>query len=181
MTNEPDDTPADPPAADTTDAKARPSVLRTREDIRDAIAATVGLGRREIVVFAPQLDAFFYNGSQLGRSLASFAASHQQNRARILVEDAGQVLRDNDRLVTICRRMSEFIQLREVAEQHRGLREMFVIVDGGSYLHQIDVTEPECVVDPFGRQKAALLRQRFNSMWERSEPLTGLYTPGLSS
>jgi hypothetical protein len=162
-------------------APAGPNVLGKREDIRDAIAAVAALGRREIIVFSAQLDAFYFNQSQLGRTLASFAARHGNNRARLLVEDASQVLRDNDRLVTICRRMSEFIQIREVAEEHRGLREMYVVADGEAYVHQVDTTQPQCMADVAGRRHAIELRRVFNQMWERSEPLTGLYVAGLSS
>jgi hypothetical protein len=168
-------------APDATEPKTGPSVLKSREDIRDAITALIGLARRDIVVFTPQMEAFFFNGSQMSQMLASFSARHRNNRARLLVEDAAQVLRDNDRLIGICRRFAEFIQLRQVGEEHRGLRELFVIVDGVSYLHQPDITEPECVVEPSGRKYCGEASRRFNQMWDRSEPLTGLYIAGLRS
>jgi hypothetical protein len=158
-----------------------PITLKDREAIRDRIASLVESARRELIVFVPQMDAYFFNGADVARSLASFAARHRYNRARLLVEDATQTLRDNDRLVGVCRRLSEFIQLRQVSEQHLGLREMFVIVDGVSYLHQLDVTEPECVVEPAGRKRAAELCRRFEAMWERSEPALGLHSAGLRS
>jgi hypothetical protein len=158
-----------------------PNILKSREDIRDAVAALIGLARRDIIVFTPQMESFFFNGAQLGQMFASFAARHRNNRARLLVEDAAQVLRDNDRLIGLCRRFAEFIQLRQVGEEHRGLREMFAIVDGVSYLHQPDITEPECIVEPSGRKYAADAKRRFDLMWDRSEPLTGLYVAGLRS
>jgi hypothetical protein len=171
----------DTSAQEHTEPALGPSVLKSREDIRDAIAALIGLARRDIVLFTPQMEAFFFNGSQLGQMLASFAAKHQQNRARILVEDAAQVLRDNDRLVSLCRRFSAFIQLRQVGEEHRGYREMFLVVDGISYLHQPDITEPECVVEPAGRKYCVDVKRRFEQMWDRSEPLAGLYSAGLTT
>jgi len=168
-------------APDETEPKTGPTVLKSREDIRDAVAALIGLARRDIIVFTPQMEAFFFNSSQLGQMFASFSAAHRNNRARILVEDAAQVLRDNDRLIGLCRRFAEFIQMRQVGEEHRGLREMFVIVDGVSYMHQPDITEPECVVEPSGRKYSLDARRRFDLMWDRSEPLTGLYVAGLRS
>ncbi len=165
--------------ADHAEPTPGPSVLKERDSIRDAIAALVGLARREIIVFAPQMDAHFFNSSQAGTMFASFAARHQRNRARILVEDAAQVIRDNDRVVGLCRRFSEAMQMREVGEQHMGLRMMYIIVDGTSYLHQPDVTEYECVVEMAGRRRAAEMRQRFEQMWDRSEPAVGLHTAGL--
>jgi hypothetical protein len=172
------------PTATSEDAaqpKTGPSVLESREDIRDAVNALIGLARRDIILFAPQMESFFFNGAQLGQMLASFAARHRNNRARLLVEDAAQVLRDNDRLIGLCRRFAEFIQLRQVGEEHRGLREMFVIVDDVSYMHQPDITEPKCIVEPSGRKYCGDARRRFDLMWDRSEPLSGLNTAGLRS
>jgi len=164
-----------------TNPTSLPITLKDRDAIRERIASLVESARREIVVFAPQMDAYFFNGSSLGRSLASFAARHQRNVARLLVEDAAQALRDNDRVVMLCRRLSDFIQLRQVGEQHFGLREMFVIVDGASCLHQLDVTEPECIVDPARGKRAIELCGRFENMWDRSEPAQGLHTAGLNA
>lgn len=166
---------------DQAEPKTGPTVLKSREDIRDAITALIGLARRDIMLFAPQMESYFFNGAPLGQMLASFSAAHQRNCARILVEDAAQVLRDNDRLIVLCRRFSEFIQLRQVGEEHRGYRELFLIADNVSYLHQPDITEPECVVEPAGRQYCADAKRRFNLMWDRSEPLPGLYTAGLTT
>lgn len=166
---------------DQTEPKTGPSVLKSREDIRDAVAALIGLARRDIILFTPQMEAFFFNSSPIGQMLASFAAKHQYNRARFLVEDAAQVLRDNDRLIGVCRRFTEFIQLRQVGEEHRGYREMFLVVDGVSYLHQPDITEPKCIVEPAGRRHCVDVKRRFELMWDRSEPLQGLYTAGLTS
>ncbi len=162
-----------------TNPPSLPITLTERDAIRDRIASLIESAKREIVVFAPQMDAHFFNNSQLSRPLASFAARHQYNRARILIEDTSQVLRDNDRIVGLCRRLPEFIQLRQVAEEHLGFREMFVIVDGVSSLHQPDVTKYECVVEPAGRKRAAEMLERFELMWDRSEPAFGLNTAGL--
>ncbi|GEM_PF-691683 len=164
-----------------TNPSSLPITLKDRDAIRDRIASLVESARREIIVFAPQMDAHFFNGSLLARALASFAAGHQSNRARLLIEDVAQTLRDNDRIVMLCRRLSDFIQLRQVGEEHLGFREMFVIVDGVSYLRQLDVTKPECVVEPAGRKRAAELRQRFENMWARSEAAQGLQAAGLIS
>jgi hypothetical protein len=163
-----------------TNPPSLPITLKERDAIRDRIASLIVSARREIIVFAPQMDAHFFNNSQLTRPLASFAARHQNNRARFLIEDASQVLRDNDRVVALCRRLPEFIQLHQVGEEHLGFREMFIIVDGASYLHQPDVTEYACIVEPSGRRRAVEMLQRFEQMWDRSEPAVGLNTAGLA-
>lgn len=159
--------------------KAR--LIRDRDGIRNFIADLAEPARREIAVFAPGLDAHFFNSTRLSRALASFAARHRHNQARFLVEDGAQAMRDNDRIVALCRRLSDFIQLRQVGEEHLGIREMFVVVDRQGYLYQQDVTEPECLAHASDGKLAVELTGRFREMWERSIPVPGLLMAGLSS
>lgn len=154
-------------------------IIRDRREVGDFLAELAESATREIVIFAPQLDGAFFNSSRFARALASFAARHRQNLARIVVEDAEQALRDNDRLVGLCRRLSDFIHMQQVAEEHLGIREMFMVVDHRGYLYQQDTAKPECVAHPHDGHEAVLLTRRFNELWDRSEPIVALRATGL--
>ena len=154
-------------------------ILRDRGEVSDFLAGLAENATREIVVFAPHLDGAFFNSSRFARALASFAARHRQNLARIVVEDTEQALRDNDRLVGLCRRLSDFIHMHQVAEEHLGMREMFVVVDHRGYLHQQDIAKPDCLTHPRDGHEAVMLTRRFNELWDRSEPIIALRATGL--
>lgn len=155
-------------------------VLRDRAGMSEFITQLAEGAQREIVAFAPQLDPTLFDSVSFVRALARFAARHRHNRARILVEDAAQAIRDNDNLISLCRKLGEYIQLRRVDEAHIGLRELFVVADRRSYLHQEDLARLECVADPAGKQAAVRLALRFEQMWDRSHVPEGLHTPGLA-
>lgn len=154
-------------------------IIRDRAEVSDFLAKLAENATREIVIFAPRLDGTFFNSSRFARALASFAARHRQNLARIVVEDTEQTLRDNDRLVGLCRRLSDFIHMQQVAEEHLGIREMFMVVDHRSYLYQQDMAKPDCVAHPRDGHEAVLLTRRFNELWDRSEPIVTLRATGL--
>lgn len=154
-------------------------LLHDRQEISDFLAVLVENATREIVIFAPMLDGAFFNTSRFARALASFAARHRQNLARIVVEDIEQAMRDNDRLVSLCRRLSDFIHMQRVAEEHIGMREMFVVVDHRGYLRQEDLAKPNCVAHPKDGHEAVMLARRFNELWDRSEPIAALRAAGL--
>lgn len=162
-------------------APAQPSrhVLRQREEVSASLANLLGHARHQISVFGPQLDPALFNVGAITHLLASFAAHHRHNRARFLIEDTDQVRHDNARLIELCRRMSEFVDIRQVGEEHVGLREFFVVVDRSGYLHQGDITRPEFVIDPHGPAQAAQLLMHFDAMWARSEPILEIRTIGL--
>lgn len=154
-------------------------IVADPEQVRERMALLAEGARHDIQLFAPQLDARLFNGGQLTAALAHFVARHHHGRVRFLIEDGEQALRDNQRVIELCRRLSDFVDLRQVGEVHRGLREVFVVADRAGYVHQQDITKPTFVVDPAGRRTAVELAGRFEAMWEQSEPLTGLRVAGL--
>ena len=154
-------------------------IIRDRTEVSNFLALLAENATREIVIFAPRLDGAYFNNSRFARALASFAARHRQNLARIVVEDAQQAIRDNDRLVGLCRRLSDFIHMQQVAEEHLGIREMFMVVDHRGYLHQQETDKPDCVTHPQDGHEAVMLSRRFNELWDRSEPIVALRAAGL--
>ena len=154
--------------------------LKSRDAVRAQITLLVGQARHELRIFAPQLDPALYNTTELTGQLASFVARDRHNFVHILVEDSDQAMRDNDRVVLLCRRMSDFVRIHRVGEQHIGLQEMFLVVDRLGYLHQPDLSQPDCLSASADTRGAVQLAQRFQEMWERSEPIRTINTVGLT-
>ena len=151
----------------------------TRGDLRDAIVKQLGHAHRHIAVFAPVMDGYCFNTAHVAQTLARFAASHRQNLVRVLVENDRQVLRDNERIIELIRRFSDFIKMRRVGERHIGLTEMFIITDSSGYLHQPDLTKADCLLDFTDRYKSSQLSRKFEQIWDASEPITGVHPLGI--
>lgn len=159
--------------------EAQRQIIKDRGEISEFVSGLVESATRDIVVFSPRLDSALFNTARFSRALASFAARHRHNQARIVVEDVEQALRDNDRLVGLCRRLSDFIHMHRVAEEHLGVRIMFVVVDHNAYLLQSDTARPDCTAASRDPRMAVQLARRFNGMWDRSEPIASLHAAGL--
>lgn len=155
-----------------------PEQLRGRDALRDRIVGLVEQARREIVIFAPQYERALFGNARLSQTLASFAVRQRQNRARFLVEDADQLARDNERLLELTRRYSDFIDVHQVAQVHRGLRELFIVIDRTGFLRQEDIAVATGVADTTGKTQATTLAGRFEEMWIHSTPLTGRFGVG---
>lgn len=171
------DTAKKPLAEEKPDPQRR--IIRAHNEVSEFLANLAENATREISIFAPHLDSSLFNTARFTRAMASFAARQRHNLARIVVEDVEQALRDNDRLVGLCRRLSDFIHMHRVAEEHLGIREMFMIVDHRGYLHREDPAKPECVAHPHDGRQAVMLARRFNELWDRSEPIITLRSAGL--
>lgn len=171
------DTAKKPPTEEKPDPPRR--IIRDRNEVSEFLANLAENATREISIFAPQLDSSYFNTARFTRAIASFAARQRHNLVRIVVEDTAQAIRDNDRLVGLCRRLSDFIHMHQVAEEHLGVREMFMIVDHRGYLHREDPAKPECVAHLHDGHQAVMLARRFNELWDRSEPISTLRSAGL--
>ena len=57
---------------------------------------------------------------------------------------------------------------------------MFLVVDRLGYLHQPDLTRPDCLSASADARNAVELTYRFQEMWEHSEPIRTINTVGLS-
>lgn len=153
--------------------------VRGTEAVQAAALSLLARARRAVVVYAPVLPPAPFNSTALCRALTVFATRHRQNLVRLLVEDAQQALRDNDRLVGATRRLGDAIKWREVAAEDRGGAELFIVTDGNACLYLPDRlrTDGEWVHGP--DPLPIDLQGRFEKVWERAQPAMALNPVGL--
>ncbi len=153
--------------------------LQTREQARDAIAGVFQQAQRQLVLFAPLLEARYFNTVAIETQIGEFIARRRNNQLRVLVEDTRQALLDNARLAQLAHRLPDCVRLRQVGENHRGLRELFVVADHSGYFHQPDIERADSVTSAHATRTAVQLARRFEQMWEQSEPVEDLNRLGL--
>lgn len=151
-----------------TDPRSPPgTALRGREAVRDALPALPGRAQRELSLFAVRPDPYYLDSERFVAELAGFAARHRHNRARLLVDDPAWLAREHTRLTELLRRLSDGIELREIAEHDRGRSDLFLLIDRREYL----VLEDGAAVEGRAgrtRREAIALAEAFEAMWERA-------------
>lgn len=145
--------------------------------LRASASALLRAARREVRLAAPYLDPAIFNTGAVVDALAAFVTQHPRNRARVLIEDVNQVLRDNGRLIVLARRLPDAIELREVEENERGARDLYLLADRSLSLVQETMDRTDGVVSRAPHEIAALI-ERFDAAWERASPVA-LRTLGL--
>lgn len=167
------------PDEPSTQTDAEHQRLQTREQIHDAIAGVFQQAQRQLVLFAPFLDARYFNTAKVETLTGEFIARRRDNQLRVLVEDTRQTLLNNARLAQLAHRLPDCVRLRQVGETHRGLRELFVVADHSGYFHQPDVERADSIASIHATHAAVQLARRFEQMWEQSEPAAELNRLGL--
>lgn len=166
------------PSSEETAPAPADGLVHGPEALAQTVAALLGGARREIRLFAPYVDPGVFHTATVTGAIARFAAQHSRNRVQILIEDVSQALRDNSRLLDLARRLAHAVELREVEDNDRGARDLFLLVDHSAFLMLEDVGRSDGVVTTRAPQDAAQLRARFDDVWERATPVA-LHTLGL--
>ena len=153
--------------------------LRGAEAVHTAVRMLIERAERTLAVYTPTLIPALLNSTPATFALAQFAVRRRHNTVRVLVDDAQQALRDNDRLVQLSRRASDVIAWRETAPEDRGGSDLFLVADGRACIYLPDRSRNDGewaeVKDPLPVD----LLKRFDALWERSQPATALNPVGL--
>lgn len=153
-------------------------VVNGHEALAHAVTALLHSARREVRMFAPVVEPAIFHTASVTGAIARFAAQHSRNRMNLLIEDVAQVMRDNGRLVDLARRLADGIELREVEDNDRGARDLFLLIDHSAFLMLEDVARSDGVVSTRAPQELAQFVSRFDDIWERATPVA-LRTLGL--
>ena len=154
-------------------------VSRSREEAREIVTGLIGAARREIKVFAPLLDPYYFNTPTVEQGLIAFALAHTHNRAQFLIEHVPALLQTQPRLLGLLRRLGGRLEIRRVDDDDAGLREFFVVADTRAYYQQNDYEILDSSAEADAPGQAALLARRFAELWARSERITDLQPTGL--
>jgi sugar-specific transcriptional regulator TrmB len=152
--------------------------VQGREALANAVAALLRSARREVRLFAPCIEPAVFHTPPVTSAIAHFAAAHSRNRVNVLIEDVAQVMRENGRLIELARRLADNVELREVEDNDRGARDLFLLVDRSAFLTLEDIGRSDGVVSARAPQELAQLITRFDDVWERATPVA-LRTLGL--
>jgi len=135
--------------------------------------------RRSLRVRARRLDYDFYFSDSFDAQCRSIIPRGLRNELLFLVEDEHYVIKANARLVTLARQYSSYVKIRVIPAEHIEHNEMFIVQDGGAYLHQPHVDTPRGIFSSADRGGVARLERRFRDAWEHGFQPRELFVTGL--
>lgn len=151
------------------DQRVPSTLLQGREAVRAALPPLLGRAQRDVLLFAVRPDPYYFDTEPFAAELAAFASRHRQNRARFLVDDPARLAREHTRLADALHRLTDVVQLREIAEHDRGRADVFLLIDRRAYLVLEDGAAMEARAGETPREAVALA-EGFEAMWERAIP-----------
>lgn len=146
---------------------------------RAAIDLTLAAARREIRVFDRDLARMGLDDRMHAELLTSFLKEGRSRRLRVVLHDTDWIERNAPRLLSLLRLYSHAIEVRRTPEHLREATDCWVLADqaNGAIRYHADHARGELVANSPADLQAWW--QRFDDLWEASEPCSPGSVTGL--
>lgn len=157
--------------------KQEQALSRLRE-YEAAIDRLIGLALGRIRIFDRRLGRDFNTAARMD-ALRAFLLANPANRVAIVVHDAGNIRTDCPRLISVQRQFGHAVSINRTQSLARGVYDPFCIADGSHYARRFHYDSLRGVLALHDPERAGELVQRFDEIWEASQPAVTATTLGL--
>jgi hypothetical protein len=168
--------------ADKTPAGAGEGSYRRLSGIADsqqAIDEVIAEARVCLRIFDVALGNRGFNSPQRIETLQKLIVSGRANRLLIALHEPETLERDSPRLLRLLRQFPTSIQIHRTLGQARQAHDPFIVADDHSVWHQMHFEQPRAIVALHSPADTTPILQRFDEIWDQSEPAVSATTLGL--
>ena len=148
-------------------------------DSLEAIDQVVAAAERTLRIFDISLSNRGFNSPKRADAMREFLVRGRAHRILIALHETELLERENARLLTLLRQFPMSIEIHRTLAQARNATDPFVIADDHSVWHQLHYEQPRAVVALHSPADALPIAQRFDEIWDLSEPAVSATTLGL--
>lgn len=131
----------------------------------------VAQARRELYILTPDFEAERYNDSAFSDALSAFVRRSRYADARILVGDPRIALRWGHHVVTLAKRLTSNLRIRQVHADDFDPEEAWIVADGIGLLRRDSSESMQGSLSAKSIPYARRASERFSELWERSEEI----------
>jgi len=155
------------------------TLLQVRSDYQVGFGRILGLARRELRIFDPDLADLAMNSSERIETLARFLRSGPNRRVFIALHDTGYATRRCPRLIDLLGIYAASIFIYRTTGDAARVQDCFVLADEDHLVRRPVTAQPRGVLVIGDPKECQPMRERFDEIWESSEPAVSANTTGL--
>jgi len=167
--------------SDATGAAPQPAyrIISGNAESLAAIESVVDAAQRSLRVFDFTLANRGFNSPGLAAKLRDFIVAGRARRLLIALHEPDALARECPRLLALLRQFPMSIEIHRTVGEARKANDPFVIADDHSVWHQLHHDQPRAIVALHSPPDALPVAQRFDEIWDLSEPAASATTLGL--
>jgi hypothetical protein len=145
----------------------------------EAIDEVIASAQRVIRIFDIALANRGFNSPARSDKLREFLVRGRAHRLQIALHETDGLERECPRLLALLRQFPMSIEIHRTIGQARNAMDPFVLADDHSVWHQHHFEQPRAIVALHSPVDATPIAQRFDEIWDLSEPAVSATTLGL--
>lgn len=154
-------------------------VIDTRREYQEAFDALLALATREIRIFDPDLAQLAVEAPERLDRVGAFLRRTRGNRLFIAVHDPAPLAQRSPRLARLVALFSDDIAVHRTTGEAERAQDCFVLADREHFVRRAVAAHPRGVFARHDPHEGTLMRERFDQIWESSEPTAPPTTLGL--
>jgi len=154
-------------------------LLQARTDYLEGFNRLLGLARRELRIFDPDLSELEMNSTSRVETLTRFLRGSRTHRIYIALHDVGHVTKHCPRLIALLGSYTSAILIFQTHGDAAKVQDCFALADGDHLVRRPVRTQPRGVLVLNDPKECQPMRERFDEIWESSLPTVSVNTTGL--
>lgn len=151
-------------------AAASRSVLTTLDEVRDASVKVAATARRSLSIYTPDLEPQLYDTHSFLEVVKRLVLGRSYARVRVLIAEPTRTIREGNRFLAMGRRLTSYIDLRNVHTDHRNNAAAFLIADDRALVYRLQSSRWDGMAELNDTAIARKYLDYFESVWRASEP-----------
>jgi hypothetical protein len=123
------------------------SILSTLDEYRAAVAELTTRAQRTLSIYTPDLEPQIYDQYCFLEPVKRLVLARSHARLRVLISDPARAARDGNRFMQMARRLTSYIDLRNVVGEYRNNPCTFIIADDKAIVYRQQASRWEGMVD----------------------------------
>ncbi|HET7764002.1 MAG TPA: hypothetical protein VFK92_02820 [Burkholderiales bacterium] len=155
------------------------TLLQTRSDYQLGFGRVLGLARRELRIFDPDLSELEMNSAQRVETLSRFLRGGASRRVLIALHDVDYVSKRCPRFIALLGVYASSVFIYRTTGDAAKVQDCFVLADADHLVRRPVTAQPRGVLVIGDPKECQPMRERFDEIWESSEPAVSANTTGL--
>lgn len=144
--------------------------LTSLAESQSAIDEVIATARTRLRLFDMSLTGRGFNAPARIERIREFLVAGRAHHLRVALHDTETLERDCPRLLALLRQFPMSIEIHRTVGQARRAMDPFVLADDHSVWRQMHHEQPRAIVALHSPPDAVPIGQRFDEIWELSEP-----------
>ena len=141
------------------------AILSSLDEYRVAVAELAKRAHRSLSIYTPNLEPELYDQDIFLEPLKRLVLARGHARLRVLISDPARVMREGNRFMQMARRLTGFIELRNVPPEFRDNPAAFMIADTTAIAYRQQRTRWDGIVDYNDQQVVKRYLAYFDEIW----------------